>query len=336
MYQYGIIGFGGLGRKHLNNLLQIGAERKDIQLAAICGTTEEQARKTISINLGTVDVSQVDFSKCRFYADYHEMLDHEKLDFVFSVLPTDLHEDVALYALSKGIHVFSEKPMALTLEGCDRMVAAAQKSQKYLMVGQCLRFHPAYRKLKAFIDSGCYGRVRNACFERYSQTPLWTWNNWILDSKKSGGCVLDMHVHDVDLINWFFGVPDRLRSIVTDGKYLAESVDTTYWYPEFRVSAKADWSLPQTYPFTARCRVDFEEASVLIQNDAICVYTNEERTCETVDSEMCFVQEAEAFLSTVIDNVPCEATSALSVRDTVRIVMAEIQSSVQGNCVCRL
>lgn len=336
MYKYGIIGFGGLGRKHLSNLLQIELKRKDIQLVAICGTTEEQARKNISINLGTSDVSQVDFSQCHFYDDYHDMIEKENLDFVFSVLPTDLHEDVALYALSKGIHVFSEKPMALTLAGCDRMLEAAKKSQKYLMIGQCLRFHPAYTKLKEYIDSGCYGKVRSACFERYSQTPLWTWNNWVLDPQKSGGCVLDLHIHDVDLMNCFFGTPTSLRSFVTDGKYLAESVDTTYWYPDFCVTAKADWSLPQTYPFTARCQVNFETASVFIQNDTIHVYTNDCSSSQSVDSEACFVQEVEAFLAAIIDDVPSTITSAQSVRNTVRIVMTEVQSSMNGSAVCTL
>lgn len=336
MYRYGIIGFGGLGRKHLNNLLQIGAKRRDIQLAAICGTTEEQARKNISINLGTTDVSQFDFSNCNFYADYHEMLDQEKLDFVLSVLPTNMHEEVALYTLSKGVHLFSEKPMALTLDGCDRMIDAATHTQKYLMIGQCLRFHPAYQKLKAIISSGCYGRVRSANFERYSQTPLWTWNNWVLDPKKSGGCALDLHIHDVDLIHWLFGVPEKLRSTVFDGKNDVEAIDTTYWYSDFYVSARADWSLPQTYPFTARCQVDFETATVCIQNDTVCTYTNNTTETEATDPELCFIREIEAFLAVIIDKIPCETTSATSVRDTVKIIMTELQSSAQGSCICTL
>lgn len=333
MYHYGIIGFGGLGRKHLINLLQIGAERKDIQLVAICGTTEEQAKQNVSINLGTSDMSAVDFSACHFYADYREMLDKERLDFIFSVLPTYLHEEVALYALGKGIHVFSEKPMALTTEGCNRMLTSAMEKEKHLMIGQCLRFHPAYAKLKSFIESGCYGKVRGAHFERLSQTPLWTWNNWVLDPQKSGGCVLDLHIHDVDLINWFFGIPTCLRSNISNGTHAAEAVDTTYWYPGFRVTAKADWSLPQTYPFTAKCQVDFEQASVCVHNDKLSIYTDSACISETTDPEVCFIEEIKAFISEIIDGTPCAITSAASVRDTVQIVMAEIQSSSQGSCV---
>ena len=130
MYRYGIIGFGGLGKKHLNNLMNMEKSRGDFCLGAICGTTLEQAKKSVEINLGTVDVSKFDFSDCNFYDDYKEMIQNEKLDFVLSVLPTYLHEEVAVYALSNGLHVFSEKPMALSLEGCQKMIDTAKNNKK--------------------------------------------------------------------------------------------------------------------------------------------------------------------------------------------------------------
>ena len=264
MLRYAIIGFGGLGKKHLCNLKGIEEERGDFTLAALCGTTEAEAKKSVDLNLGTVDVSKIDFSGCNFYQDYKEMIDNEELDFILSVLPTYLHKEVAVYALSKGIHVFSEKPMALSLSDCEAMIQAARDNNKELMIGQCLRFHPAYAKVKEYIDNGKFGRVRNAYFERNSQTPLWTWNNWILDPEKSGGCILDMHVHDVDLINWFFGTPKSIRSNVRHSKMPREGVTAQYFYDGFTVQAEADWSLPQTFPFAEKCRVDFEKATTII------------------------------------------------------------------------
>ena len=175
MFRYAIIGFGGLGKKHFCNLIKLEEKRKDFTLAAICGTTEAEARKSVNLNLGTVDLSKIDFSHCHFYRDYKEMIETEKLDFIFSTVPTYLHKEIAVYALSKGIHVFSEKPMALTLADCEEMLLTARENNKYLMIGQCLRFHPAYKKVKEFIDSGAYGKVRSAYFERISQLPCWTW-----------------------------------------------------------------------------------------------------------------------------------------------------------------
>ena len=77
MYRYGIIGFGGLGKIHLSNLIKLQQKRGDFKLAAICGTTREEATKTVAVNFGTADVSSVDFSSCNFYQDYKEMIDTE-------------------------------------------------------------------------------------------------------------------------------------------------------------------------------------------------------------------------------------------------------------------
>lgn len=333
MLKYAIIGFGGLGKKHLCNLIKLENERKDFTLAAICGTTEAEAKKSVNINLGAVDVSGIDFSLCNFYQDYKQMLDVEKVDFVLSTLPTYLHEEVAIYALSKGIHVFSEKPMALTLEGCENMLNAARDNGKELIIGQCLRFHPAYQKVKKYIESGEFGKVRGASFERNSQMPMWTWNNWILDCEKSGGCILDMHVHDVDLLNWFFGKPKSLNSVIRSSKIPLEGVSTQYFYDDFTVSAQADWSLPQTFPFVARCRIDFESASVVVENDKLSVYLDDKSYSETFDSESAYVAEMESFLNLVIDKTPSDITSAESVYSSVKIAMKELESGMLNQMV---
>lgn len=330
MYKYGIIGFGGLGKKHLSNLMNLERERGDFCLSAICGTTLEEAKKGVELNLGTVDVSSFDFSGCNFYDDYKEMIEKENLDFVFSVLPTYLHEEVAVYALSAGLHVFSEKPMALSAESCQRMIDAANKNNRCLMIGQCLRFHSAYAKVKEYIDSGCYGKVRYAAFERNSQMPLWTWNNWILDADKSGGCVLDMHIHDVDLINWFFGRPDSINAHMGNSKILRESISSTYHYGDFAVDIRADWSLPQTFPFKAICRVDFDEASVVVENDSLSVYKDSESFTEEFDPEDAFVKEIKAFVEMVADSKECNITSPESVYDSVKIALKEIESAQNG------
>lgn len=333
MYKYAIIGFGGLGKKHLMNLVKLQSERGDFCLSAICGTTLEQAQKGVELNLGTVDVSSFDFSSCNFYDDYKDMFKKEKLDFVLSVLPTYLHEEVAVYALNEGVHVFSEKPMALSVESCQRMIEAAKANKKHLMIGQCLRFHPAYAKLKQYIDSLCYGKVRYATFERNSQMPLWTWNNWILDSDKSGGCILDMHIHDVDLINWFFGMPDSITGHMGNSKISRESISSTYHYDNFAVDTRADWSLPQTYPFKAICRVDFDEASVVVENDTLYVYKDNETFSEAFDPEEAFVYELKAFIEQVIDSKECDITSPESVSDSVNMALKEIQAAQKGEDV---
>ena len=327
MYKYAIIGFGGLGKTHLSNMVNLEKERGDFKLAAICGTTAEEAKKSVTINLGTVDLSGVDFSACNFYQDYKEMMEKEELDFVLSVLPTYLHEEVAVYCLEHGVHVFSEKPMALTLESCENMLSAAKENGKELMIGQCLRFDHKFAKIKEYINSGCFGKFCRAEFARLSQTPLWTWQNWILNPEMSGGCILDMHVHDVDMINWLFGMPKSIRSIVTNHKVEQESVLTQYFYDNFFVSAQADWSLTQTFPFTARSIFHFEQAVVVIEGDKMTVYKDDESFEPELSEESVFVAEMRAFLELVIDKKPCEITSAESVYESIKLALAEIEAS---------
>ena len=171
---------------HLINLLQLEVERKDIKLCAVCGADKETVYQSVSLNIGSIDMCSVDFSDCNFYTDYKILIDEQKPDFVVSALPTNLHEEVAVYALERGCHVFSEKPMALSLDECDKMIAAAKDNNKKLMIGHVLRFSPPYVKLKEYIDNETFGKIFRYEFSRYSQTPLWTWNNWILDPDLSG------------------------------------------------------------------------------------------------------------------------------------------------------
>lgn len=326
MYKYAMLGFGGLGKKHFANLIDIGKNRGDIELVAICGTTLEDVKKNVATNLGVSDVSSYDYSNCHFYQDYKELLDNEELDFVLSVLPTFLHEDAAVYALSKGIHVFSEKPMALSVESCDKMLSAAKVNNKKLMIGQICRFNPGYIKIKEYIDKKKYGKLLHASFERYSQTPMWTYNNWILDTEKSGGCLLDLHVHDVDLINYFFGMPNSLVSVIRNSKIERDGISTQYFYDDFMIDAHSDWSYPQTFPFRSSVRLNFEKGLVILEGGFLKVYTDEENYEIDCQGER-FYEEIDTFLKVILDGEDHPVTSAESVRDSIRLVEMEIESS---------
>ena len=328
MYRYAIIGFGGLGRVHLSNLEKINAERGDLTLCAICGTTAENFKKSVSINLGTTDCSNVDITNVNFYDDYKELIDREKPDFVVTALPTYLHEEVAVYALERGVHTFSEKPMALNLEQCQNMIDASEKSGAYLMIGQCARFQKSVAVVKDYISSGVYGKVYRAEFQRYSQTPMWTWNNWILNPELSGGCVIDMHIHDVDLVNYLFGIPLNVRSVMTAQKVERESVFSQYEMPDGAIIlTRADWSLPQKIPFSESALICFEKACVKMRSDSITVYTDDEIITPDISGDDGYVAEMKEFLRCIDEGATSEITSPVSIKDSIRIALAEVESS---------
>jgi len=111
------------------------------------------------------------------------------------------HEAFALAAFANGADVFTEKPMATTPDGCRRMIAAAQRAGKRLMVGFNLRFHPTVVEAKRFVDEGRLGRLR-AIWE-WHEVDLNYFHNWMSVRANSGGLLFQKGSHDFDLFNCF-------------------------------------------------------------------------------------------------------------------------------------
>ena len=120
-------------------------------------------------------------------------------------LPTPLHREFAEAALAAGKHVLLEKPIALTLEDADAIVAAAERSGHLFMVGLVLRFWPEYVELQRRISGGELGRPLSVSAMRLS--PPADWNDWMADPAKSGGVPVDLLIHDFDQMNWLLGTP---------------------------------------------------------------------------------------------------------------------------------
>lgn len=327
MKNFALLGFGGLGKIHFSNLLEIEKNRGDICLKAIVGADKSSLGKATQINIGAADLSKVDFSRFNFYDTVEQLLENEKLDFVISALPTVMHAETAIKCMENGIDVFSEKPMALTVEDCDRMIACSEKTGKLLMIGQCLRFDGMYNKLKEFVENKTYGKVIRGEFTRYSQLPIWTYKNWILDSGQSGGCPLDFHCHDVDIINHIFGMPDAVYTFGTNDKAELESVFSRFYYPDMVITAKADWSFPQKYPFFAETLIVFEKAVVKINGgETMTVFTDDEIKHIKNDYGDTFKNELSHFIECAVSGKKSTVSTPKSVRNSVYIVSRELVS----------
>ena len=126
MMNFAIIGFGGLGKVHFRNVEKVNKVVGDIKLVAICDIEESAFTSTVRTNISAD--GGLDLSAYNLYTDLEEMLDKEKLDFVITALPTYVHEKVAVQVMERGIHVFSEKPMALNPEQAQNMLDTAKKN----------------------------------------------------------------------------------------------------------------------------------------------------------------------------------------------------------------
>lgn len=340
MLKVGLIGIGFMGRGHLDNYIRLENEGAPVKLAAICDIDEEKFKgKFIA---GNIDVgnSKYDFSKYNLYTDIDEMLKKEKLDYVDIALPTYLHAEVSIKALKKGLHVLCEKPMALNSADCQRMIDASKESGKKLMIAQCLRFWPQYEYLKECVDDGRYGKVVCGYFFRGGSTPKWSYENWLLKKEKSGGCLFDQHVHDVDTINWLFGKPGSVttigRNVITGSGY--DAVSTNYIYDDGKIiNAQDDWTLMGDFGFEMSFRVNFQGGNLLYEKGNLKVNPDgKEGFVPELPPDNGYYREVKYFIKSIMEDTPIQTAPTCSTMDTIKIAEAEQASADSKGCFTKV
>jgi len=325
-----VIGCGGLGKKHVGHV----AVMEGVQLVALCDIVEEQFTKATTTNLGAG--ATIDISNYNLYTDAEELLAKEELDFVIIALPTFLHEKYTIMALDKGVHVFCEKPMARTVEACQNMIDAAKRNNKLLSIGQCLRFDDGYALIKEAYDSGKYGKLKRLELTRYSVAPIWGWENWYMNFERSGGAATDLHVHDVDFINYLLGRPDAVRSDAYDKRSGFDCISTQYYYKDGPiVHATGDWSLPQSFGFRPDYMAVFEKAVIMKGSKGGPVIYPEDGEAQEVEygSRDMYKSEVEYFVQCINEGKLNDIAPMESTKQSIEIVFAEIESAKTGKVV---
>lgn len=181
MLRVGVIGAGAMGKNHI----RIYSEMPDVELAGIADIDKDLV-ENLALQYNT-----------KAYTDYKEML-AQGLDAVSIVVPTKMHRQVAIESLEAGAHVLVEKPIADTVENAEAIIEAAEKKGLLVMVGHIERFNPAVIKLKEIINKGLLGKIVSI-----STTRVGPYNPRIRDV----GVVLDIGVHDIDVISFLYGKP---------------------------------------------------------------------------------------------------------------------------------
>lgn len=176
------------------------------ELVAACDTKEERA-KAFGEQYGVP-----------YYTDYHDVLDLE-IDAIHICTPHHTHAEITIAAANKGIHVLTEKPMAVSLEDADRMIKAAKDNQVYLGVIFQNRYNASSQAVKKLVSSGKLGKLLGARLfvtwyrpdEYYSKSD-WkgTWD------KEGGGVLIDQAIHTMDLMQWILGPIDKLEASIAN------------------------------------------------------------------------------------------------------------------------
>lgn len=316
-----LIGFGGIAQAaHVPAYASLEKKGK-AKLVAACDIDPDRFGQKLTINIGSAGTEPLPI---HFYTDLEEMLAKEEIDLIDICLPTFLHAKTAIDMLRRGYHVMSEKPMARTYEDCRAMVEAAAQSKGRLMIGQCLRFFPEYMALKEILDAGTYGRPLSAVFRRMSGPPLWSWENWFMNEKLSGGCLLDLHIHDIDIARFLFGEPEAISCVSRDLYAGFDILHSQLHYPGLSVLAVGDWT-QEGADFTADYRVGLEKATVVCEGGKVTVYP---RGGDAFTPQLCSVGGYEGELEYFIDgigsgapnlkNPPESAATTVKLIDTLR------------------
>lgn len=148
-------------------------------------------------------------SGARATAEMDEALADPAVDAVVIALPTSLHRMATERAAAAGKHVFCEKPIARTVADAEAMTAACATAGVILQVGHVVRFYPEYARIKQVIDAGTIGQVAMVRTQRRS-APIMERSPWFADLEKNGGLIIDLMIHDIDTLRWYFGEPERV------------------------------------------------------------------------------------------------------------------------------
>ncbi|NLL83544.1 MAG: Gfo/Idh/MocA family oxidoreductase [Lentisphaerae bacterium] len=138
--------------------------------------------------------------------DYRELLKIADIEAVFVTTPDYLHEEHACAALEAGKAVYLEKPMAITIEGCDRILKTAYETGSKLYLGHNMRYFPAILKMKEVIDSGLIGEIQAGwCRHFIAYGGDAYFRDWHSEQQYSTGLLLQKGAHDIDVMHWLMG-----------------------------------------------------------------------------------------------------------------------------------
>jgi len=175
-----VIGVGSMGRHHARVYAQI----PETELVAVADVSEANGARI------------ADQHGCAAYTDYREMLDRERPDLLTVAVPTRFHREVAEAALSAGIHVLVEKPIAATVDEAQSLIDLAARVDRKLMVGHIVRFDPTVQALKKHLDDGELGRIFQIVCRRVGPFP---------SRIRDVGVVVDLAPHDLDIMSFVSG-----------------------------------------------------------------------------------------------------------------------------------
>jgi UDP-N-acetyl-2-amino-2-deoxyglucuronate dehydrogenase len=221
MYNIALLGCGRISKNHLESIAQLP---HDLKLVAVCDLIPERAQ------------AAAEKYGAKAYTDYQMMLQKEKIDLISICTPSGLHPEHGIKAAQQGIHVITEKPMAITLEGADALIKACDDHHVQLFVVKQNRLNTTMQLLRRAIDKGRFGKIylvqSNVFWQRpqsYYDQAKWR-GTWEFD----GGSFMNQASHYIDALYWLIGPVDYVMAETATMARRIETEDTGAAILKFR------------------------------------------------------------------------------------------------------
>lgn len=226
-YRVCIIGCGVISVNHIRGIL----DNDNTELCAVCDCLEERA------------IKRAKEGNCKYYTDYHQMLEVEKPDAVHLCLPHAMHSPVAIDCLKAGADVLSEKPMDVSYDTAKAMIDTAEQCGKRLGVIFQNRYNGENLAIKQLLDDGTLGKVKHlhaeVCWHRDdAYYASGEWRSKFVTA--GGGVIINQAIHTLDLMRYFASSPvESVRATVSHhGDTAAEVEDTAEGVVRFEDGAR--------------------------------------------------------------------------------------------------
>ncbi|MBC8590176.1 Gfo/Idh/MocA family protein [Wansuia hejianensis] len=208
--KFGIIGCGRISARHVDALI---SHKDEAELVAVYDIIEAPA-----IDKKSQYESAIDGADVKVYTDYEAFLNDNNIDVVTIATISGYHAQQAIDCLNHNKHVLIEKPMALSLEDVDKIIALGKEKNKKVCVCHQNRFIPAVQKLKQAIDEGRFGKLVHG-----TARTLWARDDnyykqasWRGTKELDGGTLMNQCIHNIDLLQWMMGGEVERLSSETD------------------------------------------------------------------------------------------------------------------------
>ena len=235
------VGCGGMGLRHIYGQYELKQNRDSFDMVAVCDLNEGSAEHVAN------EAEKVLGKRPKVYTDFDLMISKESLDAVEIVTDVGIHHSLAIKALDAGLHVSVEKPLGLTVRACLKIIEAAKRNNRVLVIQENHRRDPLNRMVKHILDKKVLGSPRLIHFASLEGTKQIAHGTAWRQLKNRGGYLLDFGVHETDLFCYFMG---DVASVFGE---------TELWETQRSTESDAGWVLSQYYSHRTKENIEQEE-----------------------------------------------------------------------------